>query len=134
MKHSDNPDHAAVLDRRVLDDLRKLTAKGHVNYLNKIIALYEKSAPALAKGVHEAVARNDANALLAASHSLKTSSAMLGATRLSSLCREFETMARSNSLQNAASLLSTFDAECDRVFRSLKQEISANRSGEGAAP
>lgn len=127
MSQSEERHYASLLDRTVLEDIRKLSVRGHVNYLDKTISLFEKSSPHLVETIHDAVARNDSKALHIAAHSLKSASMLLGATALSSFCRELETMGRNDDVQDAASLLSGLDAEFEGVLRALELEKSGNR-------
>ena len=130
MSHSGETDHSSLLDRKVLEDLRKLSVSGHANYLDKAISLFEKNAPPLVKSIHETIARNDAKGLRFAAHSLKSSSALLGATELSSLCLKLENMGRKDSMHEAPLICSDLDKEFEVVLRALEQEKSENRLGE----
>ena len=130
MSDSWKRDYLSLLDRTVLEDIRKLSAGGYANYLDKVIGLFEKSSPQLAQSIHDAVARNDAKALHLAAHSLKSSSMLLGATALAAFCRELETMGRNNAMQDASVQLSALDAEFEGVLRALQQEKSDHCLGD----
>jgi HPt (histidine-containing phosphotransfer) domain-containing protein len=56
-------------------------------------------------------------------HSLKSSSANVGALRLSALFKELETVGRMNSLEKAGPLLSEIGAEYQAVEGALRVEI-----------
>ncbi len=133
MNHSEGTGHSSLLDRKVLDDLRKLSVGSQVNYLDKVISLYERDSPRLVKAIHEAIARNEAQALFFAAHSLKSSSALLGAISLSSLCLKLETMGRNDAMHDAASLLQVLNEEFEGVLRALEREKSGNRLEDGMA-
>jgi HPt (histidine-containing phosphotransfer) domain-containing protein len=133
MSHSEETGHSSLLDKKVLEDLRKLSADGHVNYLDRAISLYEKTSPQLVKSIHEAIARNEAQALFFAAHSLKSSSALLGATSLSSLCLKLENMGRNDAMHDAASLLQVLNEEFEGVLCALEQEKSGNHLEDGMA-
>ena len=64
----------------------------------------------------------DADALAEAAHSLKSSSANVGAKVLAELCRRLESMGRQDDLNGASSLLDQFSAEYQRVVAALHIE------------
>ncbi|HYS78092.1 MAG TPA: Hpt domain-containing protein, partial [Candidatus Dormibacteraeota bacterium] len=67
-----------------------------------------------------AVDRNEAAALNRLAHSLKSSSAMVGALRLSEMCGHLEAQARNASLDSAAERVAEIEAEFARVVRALE--------------
>jgi HPt (histidine-containing phosphotransfer) domain-containing protein len=91
--------------------------------LGKVIEAYLTDAPRLLRSVQEAVARADGEVLRKAAHSLKSSSATLGAQRLSSLCKELESMGRGESLEKATALFSETKIEFETVQNLLKAEL-----------
>ena len=127
MSQAEEGHYVSELDRSVLEDIRKLSAPGHANYLDKTIGLYERSSPKIMKSIHEAIAGIDAKALHLAAHSLKSASMLFGAAKLASLCSELETMGRDNAMQHASMRLSALDAEFEGVLRALQQEKSASQ-------
>ena len=72
----------------------------------------------------EALARGDAEALKREAHNLKSSSANLGALRLSGFCKDLEIIGRSGDLQGAQELMERAEAEFERVRTALELEIS----------
>jgi HPt (histidine-containing phosphotransfer) domain-containing protein len=70
---------------------------------------------ALKDGVSSATRRDRESA-----HALKSSSANVGARRLSSLCKEMETVARTGLAEKAAGLMAAVDAEFARVQEALR--------------
>lgn len=70
--------------------------------LKEILQAYLDTAPDLLIKIDQAVNLSDAEALRLHSHSLKGSSANIGANDLSAHCAELEMMAKNNSLSNAA--------------------------------
>lgn len=86
---SENPKTAATmpaLDLAVLAGMRKT----HPGLLNRLIATYLNYAPKAITQLGEALEKGDQNGLMMTAHSLKSSSANIGAAQLSSLCRELE--------------------------------------------
>ena len=73
----------------------------------KLFKAYNEHAPMTMRRLHEACETSDAAAVRIASHSLKSSSASVGAERLSTLMARLETLARSGFDQRTAVALAT---------------------------
>lgn len=120
-------DDANVIDRKALDALRALQRPGRPDVLTRIIDQFDLDAPRLIAGMHAAVAAGDADALKLASHTLKSSSANVGAHALSVRCREIEQLARAADVAAAASLVAGADADFARAQAVLRaQRVDAN--------
>jgi HPt (histidine-containing phosphotransfer) domain-containing protein len=115
----------AVLDHKALDAIRALQREGAPNILDKVIELYLSGAPELIQQMSTAAEQNDAPALQMAAHSLKSSSAHVGALLLSALCKELETMGRANGAEGAAQKVLAVETEFKRVQRALAALIAA---------
>jgi CheY-like chemotaxis protein/HPt (histidine-containing phosphotransfer) domain-containing protein len=114
------------LDSGLLNNIRALQRPGAPSLLGKIIGLYLDNSPALLQSSREAVAQGDAMALMEAAHSLKSSSANLGATQLATLCKELEQRGRDNDLQGAAELVD----EIGKVYLSVCRALVMERDKE----
>lgn len=108
---------AASLDGRALDQLRALQRAGTPSVLAKVIGLYDTEVPALLSAMRRAVTAGDADGLRRAAHKLKSTSATLGATRLTDLCRALEAEPRIDA--DTASRLEAIEAEYDHVRPAL---------------
>ncbi len=117
------------LDRKALDMIASLQPKGSDEILKKVIALYLDSSFKLMKGIREAAERNDADALHHAAHTLKSSSAYLGAMTLSSMSKELETMGRDKTLGEAMARLAPFEHEYGRVRDALAKLLDSMTPG-----
>jgi HPt (histidine-containing phosphotransfer) domain-containing protein len=82
--------HFARLDEKALAALRSLGADA----FEQIVAVFRVSAANLVARAEAATASGDAQALRDATHALKSSSAQLGALRLSEIARELENLGR----------------------------------------
>jgi two-component system sensor histidine kinase/response regulator len=69
------------------------------------------------------VPQGDAAALHRTAHSLKSSSATLGALRLSALCKEVEALGRANALEGITTLWGKLEAEHVLVQEALTAEL-----------
>jgi two-component system sensor histidine kinase/response regulator len=88
-----------------------------------VIEAYLKEASRLLQTLREAVEKADGEAIRKAAHTLKSSSANLGAQKLSSFCKELEAMGLEKSMQKAALLLSKTIMEYETVEKTLSAEI-----------
>jgi HPt (histidine-containing phosphotransfer) domain-containing protein len=114
------------VDAKALENIRALQAPGGPNLLSRVIGLYLSGSPKLLEDLREAAVRRDADALRNASHTLKSSSANLGALSLSSLCKELETNAREGRVDDAAEAVAGIEAEYGRVKAFLEDLAAAN--------
>ncbi len=83
----DDPIDAATLDE-LLD-----TLGGDEAFLAELVGSYLADSPPLVAAMRDAVAARDAAALRRAAHTLKSTSASVGALRLAGVCREVEAAA-----------------------------------------
>jgi two-component system sensor histidine kinase/response regulator len=112
-----------VLDHKALDALRALRRPGRPDVVEKILSAFLVSSAELLATMHEAVSRDDAEVVHRAAHSLKSSSANVGALSLSAACRELEALARAKTLTNAPALLDQITAELARVTPAVSAEL-----------
>lgn len=81
--------------------------------------------PELMASIRAGLAAADNDKVRAAAHSLKSSSANLGANSLAELCKKLEMAARANALATDAPALPEVEAEYERVCVALQQEAGA---------
>ena len=117
--------HAAVLDQSAISRIRSLQRDGAPPVLLRVINIYLDAAPKLIAEVRNAVEKRDALRLQRAAHSLKSSSANLGAQTLSELCKELENMGRLGKLEGAALKLDVLEFEFDAVRNALDLQRTA---------
>ncbi len=117
------------IDQTVLDGIRELEGEGNKGFFERVINLYLTGASRLVEGVLSAAEKGDAEALLRAAHTLKSSSANVGATGLSDLCRKIEEKGRGSEPVAAGDpLLSKFEGE----YRSVREALTAILEGTSA--
>ena len=109
--HSDTVQLPAT-DREALTRLERF---GGTKLLHEMIALFLETARDRLAAAAAGLDAGDAAATENAMHSLKSSSAQLGALRLSRLCEQAETIARGESLAGMAALLDECRDELARV-------------------
>ena len=108
------------IDSKVHNEIRALEGEGNRGLLERIINLYLTDAPRLVEGILSAAEKGDTESLLRGAHTLKSSSANVGATGLSDLCRKVEAMARAGETIAAGDpLLSKMEGEHRSVLEAL---------------
>jgi HPt (histidine-containing phosphotransfer) domain-containing protein len=122
MKEDDNS--CDVIDRSVLASLRELQDVGDPDIISEVGGLFIKHSPDKVNAIMQSVENGDAKGLHMAAHSLKSSSAYVGAMHLSALAKELELMGRSNSLQGAAECAQRLKKEFMLVMAALEKEIN----------
>src|SRR6185369_1456158 len=80
----------SVLDASALERLRELDPKGENQLLSRVIKAFESSAARLLPQLQDAQRAGDHNGVRHVAHTLKSSSASIGAMKLSTLCAEIE--------------------------------------------
>jgi CheY-like chemotaxis protein/HPt (histidine-containing phosphotransfer) domain-containing protein len=112
------PDDEPTLDERALVDLRAFDPS-NPRFVPETVALYGRTtAPALAQA-REALTQGDRATVHRMYHSLKTSSAMVGARRLSALCKDGELAAMAGDMERAGAVLVLATEEFGRVEEAL---------------
>jgi two-component system, sensor histidine kinase and response regulator len=105
----------APLDESVLEALRDLQVEGDPDLLQELSELFMKEVPTELGALREAAQRGDAQEVERIAHTLKGSSANMGAVRMESICAELEERARSRELTDALAQISNLESEFARV-------------------
>ncbi|HPP46534.1 MAG TPA: ATP-binding protein [Accumulibacter sp.] len=108
-----------VLNPTPLNKLRQLPPKNGVSPIVPVIEAYLADAPQQWQRLRTATDVGDQETLRHAAHNLTSSSANVGADRLSALARELEIIAHSRPVEEAKPLLSTFERELTHVLAAL---------------
>ena len=119
------PPPPAELNREALEKIRALGGGASSAFLDKVLNTYIQTSPALVERMRAALAAGDATDLADAAHTLKSSSASLGAERLADLCRGLEQVGRDESLEQAPALFSRLETEFSQIKTALAEEYLA---------
>lgn len=111
---------AAAVDWSVLDELLVLQAPGAPDIRERVIALFLQHTPAQIRELREGLGRNDHPVMLRAAHTMKSSSANVGAIRLAELCRDLESRLREEDGGDVRPLVEAIETEYNRVERELE--------------
>jgi HPt (histidine-containing phosphotransfer) domain-containing protein len=83
----------AILDQGVLDELRASTGDDE-EFVRDLISTYVEDARTNVDALTQAATAGDATAIVRPAHTLKSTSASVGAMRLSAICRDIEAAGR----------------------------------------
>jgi signal transduction histidine kinase/DNA-binding response OmpR family regulator len=109
---------AGAIDAAVLEKFRAMMGEA----ATELVGLFLEDTPNLLADLREAVSQGGAEGLQRAAHTLKSSSASLGAMGLSTLCQELEGMGRAGTLEGAAEKVAQVEAEYERVKDVLEEQ------------
>jgi PAS domain S-box-containing protein len=116
---------AALLDPATLERIVEMERRGAPRLMARLVDTYCESAARLVADAERALAEGDAAALRQAAHTLKSSSAGLGATEFAARCADLEALARSGELEPARVQWPAAVAEYGRVLRALRRLVAA---------
>ncbi|MEO1134519.1 MAG: response regulator, partial [Cyanobacteria bacterium J06639_1] len=126
-------DANAAIDRDVLDALREAVGGEDADaFVLEVIAEFLDLAPQHLAGIREAIAANAPDHLRHHAHTLKSTSATVGASELADLCLELETQGRSGHLPEADEL-AVLNASFSRTRAALQAMLPANASARATA-
>jgi CheY-like chemotaxis protein len=114
------------VDLSVLVGLRELQVEGEPDILNELIELFLKEVPSELEALREAADRGDIENVERITHTLKGSSANMGAVRMEALCTELEDAVRSKDIAAAAVRISRLQEEFGHVRAVLEEVLSNN--------
>ena len=123
------PDRSAgCLDDAALQRLRDLDPSGSNQLLPRVINAFIKSLDKLLPDLQRArEAGMDLAAIRHVAHTLKSSSASLGALQLSTLCAELETMARNGQTEGLDKLIDAMHDEAGQVRHALEALLTGSQ-------
>ncbi|MBE0602186.1 MAG: Hpt domain-containing protein [Deltaproteobacteria bacterium] len=81
---------SSPIDRSVLEGIRMLEGPGGHGLLEKVVTLYLSDSLKQMESIRSSSGTGDAESLRRAAHTLKSSSANVGATGVSDICRKIE--------------------------------------------
>ena len=110
---------AEPIDRAVLEGLRELQVPGEPDLVAEFIRLFRDETPPLLAALRAGVGQGQADQVKKAAHTLKSSSANLGAHQMATLCAELEQRGRSGALEGTPALLDQLEQELERVSQAL---------------
>jgi PAS domain S-box-containing protein len=112
-----------ALDREVLEQLAAVKRPGKGDLKSEVVGIYLSEAPQLVAKLKETVGAGDMPETARGAHTLRSSSANVGARRLSELCKDLENAARSAASSDCGGLVARIDVEFAVVRRMLTAQL-----------
>ena len=112
-----------ALDPAAFQHLVDITG-GDLEFVDELVDTYLEDAEVQLKAMQEAATGGDAAALVRPAHSLKSSSANVGATHLMEACRSLEADAREGTVPAAVERVEA----CVLVFADVRAALLADRA------
>jgi CheY-like chemotaxis protein len=100
-----------TLDHSAIEAVRQLDPDGEDRLLARLIALYRDDSSQLLADIDNGMKVSDAEAVARAAHTLKSSSANLGATNVAAIARQIENSARNGDLTDMMSSITKLRAQ-----------------------
>jgi signal transduction histidine kinase/CheY-like chemotaxis protein len=113
-----------AIDDTALASLETLPHAGNHELVQQVIQTYINTSMDLMTRLGEAIDCSDSECIRSAAHSLKSSSANVGANALAELCASMETSTRRSDRATAVTLQRQIREEYPRVIKSLKRKLA----------
>jgi HPt (histidine-containing phosphotransfer) domain-containing protein len=124
---TEDPD-LPTLDHAVLAVLRALDEPDQESLTDEVVRLYLEGAPEQYDRIEAAAQAGDAAKVRAEAHSLKSSSANVGAARVAAVCQDLERLIEAE-MTRAPALVGRLRLELTRVYPALHGLIPASAAG-----
>jgi HPt (histidine-containing phosphotransfer) domain-containing protein len=120
-----NEPDVPILDETVLAELGD-SVKGDAGFVRELIEAYLSDGASHLEAIGAAASADDAPGLVRPAHTLKSSSATLGAQRVAAMARRLEMAARSGSLDAGATAaaVAALRTEWDRAVAALQHRLA----------
>jgi len=123
-----------AVDIDVLQELRNLSAATGRDIVGKSVRFFLQQTPKDVSELRRAESQADLETLETIAHSLKSSSANLGALGFSKHCHQLEDSAREERIETASEQLLAIETLLPRVLLELRQQVDMDGSGDLVNP
>jgi CheY-like chemotaxis protein/HPt (histidine-containing phosphotransfer) domain-containing protein len=110
-----------IIDERALENIREIAPGGGL--VRKVLGTYLESAPRLIEEFSQNLENGAAETMHRAVHTLKSSSANVGAMKLSALCKEIEADVRAGNIEGVRGKADRLRNEHEAALRVLRQKL-----------
>jgi len=117
------PQTESALDSQVLQTFHEMMGESATEMLHQLIDIYLEDTPTMLETLKIALQENNLVSLQRTAHTLKSSSAALGAIKLSQLCQDLENVSKSQMMTSVYELVAQIESEYQRV----KQEVISHK-------
>jgi HPt (histidine-containing phosphotransfer) domain-containing protein len=114
----------SVIDAQAIENLRSLNPGDNDEFLREIAGIFLEDTPVRIAELDQSLAAGDAARFVRAAHSIKGSSANLGAAPLRIAAEKLEHLSRTNGLHDVATLVAQVKTEFGRAEAELSRLIA----------
>jgi HPt (histidine-containing phosphotransfer) domain-containing protein len=125
---NDKTASAYPLDVSMLDGFRAMQSEGAADLVRELCDMFRSAAPPLMDAIRNAIAQDDSDMLYKSAHTLKGSSATMGARFLADQLQELEHMGRMRDLAGASEILAQAEKEYARALTAMESECQKTGS------
>lgn len=104
-----------VIDMQAVENLRSLNPGDNDEFLRELVGIYLEDTPQRIAELDTSLATGDTPTFIRAAHSIKGSSANLGAAALRAVAEKLESQARADGLGNVTGLVALVKSEFART-------------------
>ena len=105
-----------VIDKATFDELKEMSG---ADFMDELIDTFLEDSPKLIEEMKTALSANNADTFRRAAHSMKSNAATFGASQLSALSKELETLGKENKLNETGDMLKVLE----EAFVSVRDEL-----------
>jgi HPt (histidine-containing phosphotransfer) domain-containing protein len=120
------PLSATILDADALERLRELDPTGKGRLMDRVLRAFQASAGRLSQQFADARRGNDLGSMRHVVHTLKSSSASIGALELARICAEIEASIRTESVAGMPERLDAMDRELAAVLQAVTPMLTTS--------
>jgi HPt (histidine-containing phosphotransfer) domain-containing protein len=113
----------SVLDAQALAGLHALDPAGENRLMERVAKAFESSTDKMLPQLRDALGSGDRSIVRHVAHTLKSSSASVGALKLSRLCAEIEAMIRQERSDGLDTLVALVHVEAEAARRALRAHL-----------
>jgi signal transduction histidine kinase/CheY-like chemotaxis protein len=124
---------AASLARESIDALREIMPPGDPHFFERVCRTFLTDTRQRLARMRAALARANAEELALEAHTLKSASAVLGATGMSEWCAHLEEVTRAGRLDGTASVIERLETEFVMVERAIHAELEGPPQAQEAS-
>ena len=112
------------VDLRVLEEMKEMMGGSDPDFLSDIIAEFLEDSAGLMDAIRASIRERSSSGLHYAAHTLKSSSAMFGASGMAATCKELERVGAESRLTEAGSHLEVLERQYATVIAELTAHIA----------
>jgi CheY-like chemotaxis protein len=113
--------NSAAINLQALESLCELDEAGGRNLMKKVLRIFLESAQKSVIEIEDAIRAGDSKVLRRAAHTLKSSTANVGAETLSAFYRQLESLGREERIDEARAMLDRVKREHHRAVSSIQE-------------